>query len=49
MEKRHIANALKRTKGVVAGPQGAAQILNIKRSTLMYRIKKLGINPGEYK
>jgi len=49
MEKRHITNVLQRTKGVIAGPKGAAQILNIKRSTLMYRIKKLKINPLEYK
>jgi formate hydrogenlyase transcriptional activator len=49
MEKRHILNVLKRTKGVIAGPNGAAQILNIKRSTLMYRIKKLKINPVEHK
>lgn len=49
VEKQHISTILKRTKGIVAGPNGAAHILNMKRSTLMYRIKKLGINPGEYK
>lgn len=49
MEKQHISNVLKRTKGVVAGPNGAAQILNMKRSTLMYRIKKLGIISAEHK
>jgi formate hydrogenlyase transcriptional activator len=49
MEKQHISNVLKRTKGVIAGPNGAARLLHMKRSTLLYRMKKLGINPGEYK
>jgi transcriptional regulator with GAF, ATPase, and Fis domain len=49
MEKQHISHVLKRTKGIVAGPHGAARVLNIKRSTLIYRMRKLGINPGEYK
>jgi len=49
MEKQHIANVLRRTKGVIAGPNGAARILNMKRSTLIYRMKKQGIHPGEYK
>jgi formate hydrogenlyase transcriptional activator len=49
MEKQHISNVLKRTKGIIAGANGAARVLKMKRSTLMYRMKKLGINPGEYK
>ena len=49
MEKLHISNVLKRTKGVIAGQNGAARILNMKRSTLIYRMRKLGIHPGEYK
>jgi formate hydrogenlyase transcriptional activator len=49
MEKQHISNVLKRTKGVIAGQYGAASILNMKRSTLIYRMKKLGIHPGDYK
>ena len=49
MEKQHISHVLKRTKGVIAGQNGAARILNLKRSTLIYRMKKLGIHPGEYK
>jgi formate hydrogenlyase transcriptional activator len=49
MEKQHISNVLKRTKGIIAGPNGAARILNMKRSTLLYRMKKLGIHPGDYK
>jgi transcriptional regulator with GAF, ATPase, and Fis domain len=49
MEKQHISNVLKRTRGVIAGPNGAANVLKMKRSTLLYRMKKLGINPVEYK
>ncbi len=49
MEKQHISHVLKRTGGVIAGPNGAANILNMKRSTLIYRMKKLGIKAGEYK
>lgn len=49
MEKQHISNVLKKTRGIIAGPNGAARILHMKRSTLLYRMKKLGINPVEYK
>lgn len=45
MEKRHIQNALARCRGVVAGENGAARLLGMRRSTLQYRMKKLGITP----
>jgi len=48
-EKRHIENVLKKTRGVVGGVNGAAKILGIKRPTLQYRMKKLGVNPSDYK
>jgi formate hydrogenlyase transcriptional activator len=44
-ERRHILQALQHTGGVLAGPQGAAQLLGLNRSTLWSRIKKLGIEP----
>jgi formate hydrogenlyase transcriptional activator len=44
-ERRHILDALERTGGVLAGPQGAAQLLGINRSTLWSRMKKLGLQP----
>ncbi|MGH9308046.1 MAG: helix-turn-helix domain-containing protein [Vicinamibacterales bacterium] len=35
--------ALERTNWVIAGPNGAAARLGIKRSTLQFRMRKLGI------
>ena len=43
ISKAHILNVLEATRGVVAGPDGAAARLGMKRSTLNYRMKKLGI------
>jgi len=40
-----IMRILKETKGRVAGPQGAAARMGIKRTTLISRMKKLGIEP----
>jgi DNA-binding NtrC family response regulator len=42
-EKSHILRALQRTDWVLAGPQGAAELLGMNRSTLWSRMKKLGI------
>jgi transcriptional regulator with GAF, ATPase, and Fis domain len=43
MEKQNIILALRRTKGRISGPHGAAKILGIKPTTLASRIKALGI------
>ncbi len=43
MERQHILNALQRTGGVLAGPQGAARLLGMSRSTVWSRMRKLGI------
>jgi formate hydrogenlyase transcriptional activator len=43
-EREHICRALNETKGIVAGPRGAATRLGIKRSTLYFRMRKLGIS-----
>jgi formate hydrogenlyase transcriptional activator len=43
MERSHIKAALERTGWRVAGEGGAAEVLGLKRSTLVSRIKKLGI------
>jgi transcriptional regulator with GAF, ATPase, and Fis domain len=48
-ERRHIKSVLKKTRGVVSGKQGAAKLLGVKRPTLQYRMKKLGINPADCK
>ena len=42
-ERTHILRALESANGVVAGPNGAAARLRIKRSTLLSRMQKLGI------
>ncbi len=42
-ERERILAVLKETNGVVAGPRGAAQRLGLKRTTLLSRMKKLGI------
>jgi len=42
-ERRQIVSALERASWVVSGPKGAAAILGVKRSTLQFRMKRLGI------
>jgi transcriptional regulator with GAF, ATPase, and Fis domain len=43
-ERAHILATLKQTEWVIAGPNGAAARLGLHRSTLQFRMKKLGIN-----
>jgi transcriptional regulator with GAF, ATPase, and Fis domain len=43
VEKRHIERVLSATRWRVSGPKGAAAILKIKPTTLLYRMQKLGI------
>jgi formate hydrogenlyase transcriptional activator len=42
-EREHILATLKETKWVLSGPNGAAPRLGMNRSTLQFRMKKLGI------
>jgi formate hydrogenlyase transcriptional activator len=42
-ERQQILNALEKANWVVAGPNGAAERLGMKRSTLQSRMQKLGI------
>ena len=44
-ERDEIVRILKVTNGRVAGPDGAAARMDIKRTTLISRMKKLGIEP----
>ncbi len=48
-EQERIVNTLKETKGRVSGPNGAAFRLGVKRSTLLDRMKRLGIDAREVK
>jgi len=43
-EREHIMRILRETKGVIAGPTGAAARLGLKRTTLNSKMRKLGIN-----
>ena len=42
-ERSHIIKVLGETNGVVGGRNGAAQRLGLKRTTLIYKMQKLGI------
>jgi formate hydrogenlyase transcriptional activator len=42
-DRRHIIAALEKANWVIAGPNGAAARLGIKRTTLQFRMRKLGI------
>ena len=45
--RQHILEVLRETNGIVAGPRGAAARLGLKRTTLLSRMKKLGINGAD--
>lgn len=44
MQRRYISYVIKKTGGKMSGPNGAAEILGMRRTTLYSRIKKLGID-----
>jgi transcriptional regulator of acetoin/glycerol metabolism len=46
--KEHILRVLGQTKGAIGGPHGAAARLGLKRTTLNSKLKKLGIEKGDY-
>ena len=46
-EYQLIVRVLKESNGVVAGPKGAAQRLGVKRTTLLSRMKRLGIHKDQ--
>jgi transcriptional regulator with GAF, ATPase, and Fis domain len=48
MERQHFIAVLKKTRGVIEGPNGAARLLELKPSTTRFRIKKLGIRREEF-
>jgi len=47
-EREHILRALRETKGHISGPNGAAERLGLKRTTLNSKMKKLGIKRSDY-
>ena len=44
-EQDRIVRILKETKGRVGGPNGAAARMGLKRTTLLTRMNKMGIDP----
>jgi formate hydrogenlyase transcriptional activator len=46
-EKKHITDALEKTRGVIKGPNGAVKILGLQPSTLYNKMKRLGIATGK--
>jgi formate hydrogenlyase transcriptional activator len=48
VDSDQIIQALKESKGQVGGPSSAAARLGMKRTTLVMRMKKLGINPPHW-
>lgn len=49
MERDHIIRVLRETNGVLSGTDGAATRLGMKRTTLQSMMKRLGIEPHEYR
>jgi formate hydrogenlyase transcriptional activator len=46
-ESSHILKTLDQTGGVVGGPNGAAARLGLRRTTLISKMRRLGINRGQ--
>ncbi|MGC2323694.1 MAG: sigma 54-interacting transcriptional regulator [Terriglobales bacterium] len=47
-EREHIIRALREARGLISGPQGAAARLELKRTTLNSKMRKLGITRRDY-
>src|SRR5262249_21335942 len=47
-DRELIIKVLRETRGILAGPNGAASRLGLKRTTLQYKIKKLGITRDQW-
>jgi formate hydrogenlyase transcriptional activator len=46
-ERSHILRALEQVKGVIGGRNGAAALLGLPRTTLIARMRRLGISPAQ--
>ena len=47
-ERQHILRVLREAKGTIGGPNGAAERLGLKRTTLNSKLKKLNIKRSDY-
>jgi formate hydrogenlyase transcriptional activator len=43
VQREHILQALQATDWVIGGPDGAAARLGLKRTTLLYKMRRLGL------
>ncbi len=48
LERGHIIEILRQTRGALSGPSGAAARLGLKRTTLQYKMQRLGILRTDY-
>jgi len=49
VERDYILRILQESRGLIAGPNGAAARLGMKRTTLQSKLQRLGISPDEYR
>jgi formate hydrogenlyase transcriptional activator len=47
-EREHIIEILRQSHGALSGPSGAAERLGLKRTTLQYKMQRLGISRTDY-
>src|SRR5215475_6393551 len=48
-EQNRIVDMLRETKGRISGPNGSASRLGLRRTTLLYRMEKFGINARQFR
>jgi formate hydrogenlyase transcriptional activator len=48
-EREHIIRVLRECHGQLGGPNGAAALLGLKRTTLQSKLTHLGIDPGAFR
>ena len=49
LEREYIEETLQACRGRIGGKGGAAEVLGLDRSTLVYRLKKLGVDAKKFK
>lgn len=47
-EREHIIQILRKSRGIISGPKGAARYLGLKRTTLQSKMDRLGITRKDY-
>ena len=47
-QREEIVRVLRESKGRIGGSDGAAARMSVRRTTLLSRIKRLGINPKQF-